>query len=160
MERIKFNCHNLKLLSTSIEAADIYEYRFLVDMIETHTGISIDSSNDLTDSQINTLQEFENKNRELLVSIIISNKRRGLFYLLTYFGSRISFNRILGLLIISFGCGYIFYVTVNPLPENNIRFVDTVLGFVLGTMLSTVINFYFGSSTAPKNRKNNEHSNL
>ena len=32
------------------------------------------------------------------------------------------------------------------IPTENIRFADTILGFILGTVVSTIINFYFGGS--------------
>lgn len=41
---------------------------------------------------------------------------------------------------------YIFLITFINIPQNNIRFADTVLGFLLGTIVATIINFFFGSS--------------
>ena len=41
---------------------------------------------------------------------------------------------------------YIACVTFLPVPTPNVRFADTVLGFILGTVLATPIAFYFGSS--------------
>jgi hypothetical protein len=41
---------------------------------------------------------------------------------------------------------YIAFITFADIPENNVRFADTVLGFILGTVVATLINFYFGSA--------------
>lgn len=41
---------------------------------------------------------------------------------------------------------YVGAVTFIPIPKDNARFADTVLGFVLGTVMATPIGFYFGSS--------------
>ena len=41
---------------------------------------------------------------------------------------------------------YVFTITFVPIPKENLRFADTVLGFFLGTIISTLINYYFGSS--------------
>ena len=41
---------------------------------------------------------------------------------------------------------YIFFITFISIPENNIRFADTILGFLLGTVIATIINFFLGSS--------------
>lgn len=44
------------------------------------------------------------------------------------------------------GFAYLFYVTIFPIPHDNIRIVDTVLGFLLGTLIASVSTYYFGSS--------------
>ena len=41
---------------------------------------------------------------------------------------------------------YIIAVTFMTIPTANIRFVDTVIGFMLGTIVSTIIGYFFGSS--------------
>lgn len=41
---------------------------------------------------------------------------------------------------------YIAFITFATIPADNVRFADTVLGFILGTVVATLINFYFGSS--------------
>lgn len=40
---------------------------------------------------------------------------------------------------------FIFLIVVYPIPEANLRFADVVLGFVLGTIIATIIQFFFGS---------------
>ena len=47
---------------------------------------------------------------------------------------------------IAFGFTYIMLMTFLPIPTDNIRFADTSLGFVLGSILSTVITYYLGGS--------------
>lgn len=42
---------------------------------------------------------------------------------------------------------YIGLATFINIPEKNVRFVDTVLGFFLGTLLAAIIQFFFGSSS-------------
>ena len=41
---------------------------------------------------------------------------------------------------------YIFAITFATIPEKNLRFADTVLGFLLGTLIATIIQYFFGSS--------------
>lgn len=41
---------------------------------------------------------------------------------------------------------YIGAVTFMDIPAMNIRVVDTVLGFLLGTIVATVMNYWMGSS--------------
>ncbi|MFT7880937.1 MAG: hypothetical protein ABXS91_11155, partial [Sulfurimonas sp.] len=50
------------------------------------------------------------------------------------------------------GAAYIFLITFYDIPEENVRFADTVLGFLLGTIVATVINFFFGSSKGSKDK--------
>jgi uncharacterized membrane protein YraQ (UPF0718 family) len=45
---------------------------------------------------------------------------------------------------------YLVLVTFVPIPEVAIRFVDTILGFIMGTIIATIINYYLG---------NKEHNN-
>ena len=41
---------------------------------------------------------------------------------------------------------YVAAITFLPLPKENARFADTVLGFILGTVMATPIGFFFGST--------------
>ena len=41
---------------------------------------------------------------------------------------------------------YIGFVTFGDIPAANVRFADTILGFVLGTVIATIINFFMGTS--------------
>ena len=42
---------------------------------------------------------------------------------------------------------YIGMITFGSIPLGNERFADTILGFILGTVISTIINYFFGSSS-------------
>lgn len=41
---------------------------------------------------------------------------------------------------------YIFFISFFEIPEQNLRLVDTITGFLLGTIIAAIINFFFGSS--------------
>ena len=41
---------------------------------------------------------------------------------------------------------YIGFITFMPIPESSTRFADTILGFVLGTVIASILNFFFGNS--------------
>lgn len=41
---------------------------------------------------------------------------------------------------------YILVITMAAIPADNQRYADTILGFMLGTLIATIINFFFGSS--------------
>ena len=41
---------------------------------------------------------------------------------------------------------YFFLITFLTIPESGINFANIILGFLLGTAVSTIINFFFGAS--------------
>jgi len=41
---------------------------------------------------------------------------------------------------------YIVAITFMNIPSENVRFADTILGFVLGTIIANIVNFFYGSS--------------
>jgi hypothetical protein len=47
---------------------------------------------------------------------------------------------------------YIGFITFSVIPEQNVRFADTILGFILGTVVATMLNFWFGSSIGSKEK--------
>ena len=47
---------------------------------------------------------------------------------------------------------YIGFITFSIIPEPNVRFADTILGFILGTVIATMLNFWFGSSIGSKDK--------
>jgi hypothetical protein len=49
---------------------------------------------------------------------------------------------------------YIFAVSFIEVPESNTRVVDTITGFLLGTIIAAIINFFFGSSHGSKDKTN------
>jgi len=62
--------------------------------------------------------------------------KRFVYYLATFFAVSSS--------------AYIGFITFGTIPEANVRFADTILGFMLGTTLATILNFFFGSSNQSK----------
>lgn len=47
---------------------------------------------------------------------------------------------------------YIAFITFGSIPEANVRFADTILGFVLGTILGQVMQFFYGSSNGSRRK--------
>lgn len=48
--------------------------------------------------------------------------------------------------------GFIGAITFTTIPEANIRFADTILGFLLGTIVSQIIQFFYGSSRSSQSK--------
>ena len=47
---------------------------------------------------------------------------------------------------------YVGFITFTVIPDKNVRFADTILGFILGTVIATMLNFWFGSSDGSKKK--------
>jgi len=47
---------------------------------------------------------------------------------------------------------YIGCITFLDIPEDNVRFADTILGFVLGTMVAAMFQFLLGSSLGSRKK--------
>lgn len=63
-----------------------------------------------------------------------------------FFNAKTGVRNTLAAVWTTFAIVYILFITFHDIPENNIRFADTILGFLLGTVVATIINFFFGSS--------------
>lgn len=50
------------------------------------------------------------------------------------------------------GFAYLFLVTFIPIPQANQRFADIILGFLMGTVISTILTYYFGSSKSSSDK--------
>lgn len=51
-----------------------------------------------------------------------------------------------------FAMTYIPCITFLNVPEESIRFADTILGFLLGTVIASILTFFFGSSHGSKDK--------
>lgn len=47
---------------------------------------------------------------------------------------------------------YIGFITFADIPKENVRFADTILGFMLGTVIATIIGFFYGSSKGSQDK--------
>lgn len=55
-----------------------------------------------------------------------------------------------------FAMAYVAAITFAGVPEASTRFADTVLGFLLGTLIAAIIQFFFGSSRRDQDRDRRE----
>ncbi|EPE2648723.1 hypothetical protein KW516_19160 [Vibrio fluvialis] len=102
------------------------------------------------ESQRKFIEEMENKRKEfdelylkdrqsardMQVQIAVnskSKKAREFIYNYAWFMSIASF--------VYFAC-----ITFIPIPEGSQRFADTILGFLLGTVLGAIVAFFYGAS--------------
>lgn len=53
-----------------------------------------------------------------------------------------------------FAMAYLTFITFVDFPLSNQRFADTILGFLLGTIIATIIVYFFGSSKGSHGKDN------
>lgn len=56
------------------------------------------------------------------------------------------FRARLATMVMLFSFVYFFVITLIPIPEQSTRIADTILGFLMGTAITTIIGYYFGAS--------------
>ena len=57
------------------------------------------------------------------------------------------FMHVLASVLILFAITFFTMLLFIEIPENNIRYIDTIIGFLLGSVVGVIINYYFGAST-------------
>lgn len=160
----------LDLISSAIDGGADKAKEF----IEEKTGIKIDGSS-LSDEQVAKLRELEisskveleklaleskkedNRASEAVVAEMNKNTADARAMQVAALGQDDKFSKRF---VYMFAAGwsivaivYIFMITFMSIPAANVRFADTVLGFLLGTIVATIINYFYGSSksSADKN---------
>ena len=136
------------------------------EFIEEKTGISLDKK--LTDEQVLELKKFEAENEVELKRLALLNKQEDNRHDEAYVNAQVSelsnardmqkaalqqddvFSKRYVYYLASFwsvvAVLYIFAITFINVPEASVRFADTTLGFVLGTVIATIIGYFFGAS--------------
>lgn len=152
----------LDLISSAIDggADKAKEY------IEDKTGIKLD--NNLTEEQVAELKKFEMTNKIELEKLALANKqednraseatqkiqtdeygnarnmqieslkqddkfsKRFVYYFAMFWSA--------------FAVIYLAGITFIEIPKENTRFADTIVGFLLGTVVATLIGFFYGNS--------------
>jgi hypothetical protein len=147
--------NDLNLLACTLKSCSEQEARNLVDDVFRYAALDIstrDKIAQMTETDIDRLQRYETEHRGTLFDIILKCYETDSITARQHRASdrNSSFRRYFGSVLVFFAACYIVFITWMPIPENNIRFADTILGFLLGTVITTVINFFFGSSSFRK----------
>ncbi len=138
------------------------------EYIEEKTGIKMDVSRGLTDEQVAELKKFEMTNQLELEKLALANKQednRATEALATaqiseYANARNMqvenlkqddkfskrFVYYFAMFWSVFAVIYLAGITFIEIPKENTRFADTIVGFLLGTVVATLIGFFYGNS--------------
>ena len=153
----------LNLISSAIDGGADKAAEF----IESKTGIKMDGS-ELSDEQVAKLRELEinsklelerlaleskkedNRSNEVVVNAQVgeyANSRNLQIEALKQddkFSKR--FIYYFAIFWSVFAVVYLTGITFIEIPKENVRFADTTVGFLLGTIVATLIGFFYGNS--------------
>lgn len=151
----------LRTLPIAFRIAGPHEFDQLVKVIRAVTNLDLADEQvlqSLTDDDINKLDQFEKDNSTFLLGMIFSGDMEDPFhsekagseaYKLQDHDNKMAentnqFQQNYGAAISMCALLYIFMVTWIPIPPENLRFADTALGMVIGTLIQPVVTNYFG----------------
>ena len=127
-----------------------------VDYVQDKMGIQLKPEGEATKEDYAKIQAEANRHEEFMAENDLKNMqgaramqekamdsddplvRRFVYYFVTFWS------------ILS--ASYIGFITFGEIPESNIRFADTILGFVLGTMVASMFQFLLGSSLGSRKK--------
>jgi hypothetical protein len=139
------------------------------DWVEKKTGVSLDSM-DLSSEQLLTLRQYQLDHEEELLKIAQESRRMEIDLEKAYLADSDSARkmqiaaleqddkfakRFVYYFALAWTIGamtYIGFLTFGNIPPDNIRFADTILGFMLGTIISQMISFFYGSSKSSQRK--------
>lgn len=73
-------------------------------------------------------------------------------YLEEILGQKNFMRGFIAVLVLAFTMVYITTASFYPIPKGNIRIVDTVIGFLMGTGFTAIITYFFGSSQSSSDK--------
>lgn len=143
---------DVNLFALALRAMTDDEAIDIIESAKRETQIDIKSSeiwSSLTPSQIDELQKFETNHRTYLLSIIEKKYEKDSMLLkkVNEQDKDSSFRRKLAVGMLIYSCVFLCMIVWVPIPEPQNRYVDYILGFLTGTVVTTVINYFYGTSS-------------
>ena len=127
-----------------------------VDYVQQKLGIELKPEGQMNAEDVAKLKEAAMKHEEFMAEIDLKNMQGARDMQLKAMDSDDPLVRRFVYYFISFwsvlAATYIGFITFGEIPEDNIRFADTILGFVLGTMVASMFQFLLGSSIGSRKK--------
>ena len=125
-----------------------------LDYVQEKTGIELKP--DMNADEIKALREAAQKHEEFKIEQANKNTADARAMQVTALQQDDKFDKRYVMYLATFwsvtAVAYIFLITFTNIPETNVRFADTILGFLLGTVVATILNFFLGSSASSKEK--------
>jgi hypothetical protein len=127
-----------------------------VDYVQQKLGVELKPEGQMNQEDVAKLKEAAMKHEEFMAEIDLKNMQGARDMQLKAMDSddplvRRAVYYFIGFWSVLSAC-YIGFITFGEIPEANIRFADTILGFVLGTMVASMFQFLLGSSIGSRNK--------
>ena len=125
-----------------------------LDYVQEKTGIELKP--DMNEEEVKALREAAQKHEEFKIEQANKNTADARAMQVAALQQDDKFSKRFVMYLATFwsltAVVYIFLITFTNIPELNIRFADTILGFLLGTVVATILNFFLGSSAGSKEK--------
>jgi hypothetical protein len=125
-----------------------------LDYVRDKTGVEIKP--DMTPAELAALRERAMQHAEFRIEQAHKNTANARAMQAAALGQSDTFSKRFVYYLASFwslaAAIYIGFVTFSSIPAANVRFADTILGFLLGTVIATILNFFLGSSEGSKDK--------
>ena len=127
-----------------------------IDYVQDKLGITLKPEHELQPEDVTKLKEQANKHEEFMVELDFKNiqdarsmqkvaleqddtfSKRFIYYFATAWSL--------------FAMLYFAFVTFGTVPESGTRMADTILGVLIGTVITGFFNFFYGSSKSSKDK--------
>lgn len=121
-----------------------------VDYVEQKLGVTLKPEEEMTPEDVKDLRERAMQHEEFLVEAEIKDRANARDMAKHAMSSSDPFVRRFTYYFITvwsiFAMTYIPLITFSVIPQENVRFADTILGFMLGTVMASMFSFLLGSS--------------
>jgi hypothetical protein len=121
-----------------------------VDYVQEKLGVELKPEGEMKPEDVSRLKEAAMKHEEFLVEAEIKDKANARDMAKAAMQSSDPFVRRFTYYFITvwsiFAMTYIPLITFSVIPQENVRFADTILGFMLGTVMASMFSFLLGSS--------------
>jgi len=138
------------------------------DWVEEKAGVKLDQP--LSAEDVTKLKQFEMEHQEELMRLRLEDKRLGIDELQAYMADTANARKMqekamesddpfvrrfiyyYAIFWSALSAAYIGFITFGHIPDTNVRFADTILGFILGTLVATIVQFFYGSSKGSQDK--------
>lgn len=123
-----------------------------VDYVQQKLGVELKPEGQMSQEDVSKLKEAAMKHEEFMAELDEKSRQRATDMQLQAMKSDDPLVRRFVYFLAAFwsiaACTYIGFITFAEIPEKNLRFVDTILGVCIGGVITTILNYFYGSSSS------------